>query len=241
MKASIPVILVSSVVATCSWGQVGVQFQNRNGTADPGGSPVTNSLTGLRVDPQEGWVASLHYGPAGASEDSLVQIAVTPFNSPGFFNGGTVIVPLPTGNTATLQVRVWNATRFATYRDALASCRDLTGKSQPFLLQLQPTLPPGGLTLSGLHSFSLLPCEPIVASIALEPFGVTLCWSSQTNAVYRVESCADLGTQDWSVLLENAKATGSTTCVPSGVPAQEPQRFYRVVRTSSSQSQPVAE
>jgi hypothetical protein len=237
MKVSISVILVSSVLANCSWGQVAVQFQNRTGTADAGGSPVTNSLTGLRVDPQEGWAAALYYGPAGSGEDSLVQIAVTPFNSAGFFSGGTVALPLTAGSTATLQVRVWNLTRFASYRDAVASCRDLTGKSQPFLLQLQPPLPSGGLTLSGLHSFSLLPCEPIVASIVLDPPAVTVCWSSQTNAVYRVESCTDLGTRDWSVLIENLKATAGMTCTPATVAADEPQRFYRVVRTSPPQSQ----
>jgi len=231
MKRNLCSILFGCMLAAdvCAQG-VQVQFQNKTGTGETGGSPVTNSATGHRVDGREGWVAALYYGPVGMPENLLVPLGgIAQFTSPGFFDGGTVILPLV---PATLQVRVWNSIRFPNYRAAVDSCSDLSGKSKAFVLEAPPFLPPGGLV--GLRSFNLLPCDRITASIAFAQPGVTICWTSQSNAVYRVEYSAELKPDGWSVLVADVAGTGSATCVPDRAAPDQQTRFYRVLRTSTA-------
>jgi hypothetical protein len=162
-------------------------------------------------------------------EDLLVLLGIARFTSPGFFDGGAVILPLV---PATLQVRVWNSIRFPNYRAAAGSCSDLSGKSRAFVLEAPPFLPPGGLV--GLRSFNLVPCDSIAASIAFAQPGVTICWNSRSNALYRVEYSADLKPEGWSMLVADVAGTGSVTCVPDRSAPEQPARFYRVLRTSTA-------
>jgi hypothetical protein len=133
------------------------------------------------------WVAELWFKAGGGqTADSLTEIAVGTGSSvvgaggarfrvptttlPGTWAGGNrTLGGVPIGDTATLQVRVWDINAFATYALAV---RDggVYGNSDTF----NYTVPPSGslpaeYTLKGLRTFSLVP-EP--SAIALGALGL---------------------------------------------------------------------
>jgi len=61
---------------------------------------------------------------------------------------------------------------------------------------------------------------------------VELCWTSITNATYRVDYRSDLTTNTWLTLSNCVPSAGIETCIYDRVPRGQPQRFYRVVATN---------
>ena len=61
---------------------------------------------------------------------------------------------------------------------------------------------------------------------------VEVCWTSVTNATYRVEYRSDLATNTWVALRECIPSAGTETCIYDRVLRGQPQRFYRVVATN---------
>jgi hypothetical protein len=61
---------------------------------------------------------------------------------------------------------------------------------------------------------------------------VEVCWTSLTNATYRVEYRSDLTTNTWVTLTNCVPSAGTETCIYDKVLRGQPQRFYRVVATN---------
>jgi hypothetical protein len=61
---------------------------------------------------------------------------------------------------------------------------------------------------------------------------VKICWTSTTNASYRVEYRSSLTTNIWTTLTNCVPSGGSETCIYDKVLRGEPQRFYRVAVTN---------
>jgi hypothetical protein len=203
-----------------------VQFQNRTGTGELGGSPVTIGMPGTVVN-WANMIVGLYYGPPSASEDSLVRSSsLAVFRGPGvgFFDGGQISLPFA---PIKLQVRVWDYSRYSTWEAAEADC-GLVGRSQSFILQVPPFLPPGGLM--GLRSFGLFTCDFIRTSLSFEGDHLSVCWTSVSNASYRVDYCNDLGGREWIPLVNDVVATNGWTCVTDALPSEGRLRMYRVVR-----------
>lgn len=180
------VTILSLVMGAYSvFAQGTVTFANNVGftTADPSGGTRFVYDVGSALSPTTGvplkgtnYAAELYYG---ANAGSLSPLASSVFKfrpltttQPGRWNATTPNQVLPgydVGATATLQVRVWDIAKFATYEDAAAG-GGITGESLPF----QYTVPPGGSAASayfmeGLQAFALVP-EP--SAIALGVLGV---------------------------------------------------------------------
>ncbi len=74
--------------------------------------------------------------------------------------------------------------------------------------------------------------EPSLAIRKTDASQVELCWTSQSNATYQVQYCADLTTSPWSTLGGCVAGTGTTNWVYDTIPDPASQRFYRVVVTN---------
>jgi hypothetical protein len=61
---------------------------------------------------------------------------------------------------------------------------------------------------------------------------VEVCWTSVTNAMYRVDYRSSLTTNAWVTLSSCVPSAGGETCITDKVLPGEPQRFYRVVVTN---------
>jgi hypothetical protein len=61
---------------------------------------------------------------------------------------------------------------------------------------------------------------------------VEVCWTSVTNATYRVDYRSDLTTNAWVTLRECVPGADGETCIYDKVLRGQPQRFYRVAVTN---------
>jgi hypothetical protein len=125
-------------------------------------APVTNSVTGSRVD-GSGYLVQLYGGAAGALEPVLAPLShqANFFSGglAGYFDGGvatnTFVLP---GSSGTFQLRAWSA-GFASYEEAysagLVDPNVLVGKSSVF--QNSTGISSPGATLTGLMAFSIAP------------------------------------------------------------------------------------
>ena len=66
----------------------------------------------------------------------------------------------------------------------------------------------------------------------VESSQVEVCWTSATNATYRVECRSDLMTNTWVTLLECVPSAGAETCIYDTILQDQMQRFYRVALTN---------
>ena len=127
-------------------GQGKLTFANNSAFATPadrlvyGDSSSSFPLVGTT------FVAQLYYGPQGTSEWNLKAVAPTaafraPTTvSPGTWVGGNrTLVGIAAGQTATLQVRVWDSAAFASYEAAMTA-GGRSGRSGLF----EYTVPPDG-------------------------------------------------------------------------------------------------
>jgi hypothetical protein len=116
------------------------------------------------------YLAQLYAGPDAGSLQPVG--AAVGFSSPGRFNAGTrIIVSVPAGEVATVQVKAWESVYGATYEQALAA-DGKHGTSAVFTVTTggagsPPSLP---ATLTGLQSFSLMPAAGATPpTIATQP------------------------------------------------------------------------
>jgi hypothetical protein len=82
-------------------------------------------------------------------------------------------------------------------------------------------------------SFDRVSFDPIPGpQMSIRVSQVEICWSSVTNATYRVDYRSDLTTNTWLTLRECIPSSGAETCITDTVVRGQPQRFYRVAVTS---------
>jgi hypothetical protein len=124
------------------------------------------------------FVAQLYFGSAGTAAGSLTAVTTAPArfrvattSSPGTWSGGTrTLDGIASGVTATLQVRVWNATAFPAGYDAAVAGRGVTGASDPFAYTVPAAgSPPAAFFMENMRGFTLVP-EP--STIALGVLGL---------------------------------------------------------------------
>jgi hypothetical protein len=162
----LPILLF---LATQCWGQGVVNFGNNpvifSDTIDR--LVYLDSVGGTRLAGTN-FVAELWYG---SDANSLTAVAPpvarfrdVPSGDPfaGIWAGGIrTLNGFTSGETATLQVRVWDITRYSSFEQAVLSPGAVFGSSQPF----NYTVPPGGtmegFTMINLRAFALVP-EPSV-------------------------------------------------------------------------------
>jgi hypothetical protein len=171
--------------------QGALQFTNY---APGWGPPVDAPVFGIDgVTPLAGaaYLAQLYAGPAGSAESSLSPIdEPVPFRTglrAGYWESRLVEVPsVFPGQTATLQVRVWEAV--AGSFDAAQAGAGHYGSSRLLQIELGSqaigVLPP----LEGLESFSLVP-EP--GSISLGVMGMALFWLTRQRGGAQGFGCAE--------------------------------------------------
>lgn len=160
------------------FGQGVVTFAN----SGPGlNAPVTNAVTGQRVD-GGGFLAQLYGGAAEAGADDLVALSrVTPFfggAAAGYFDGGRATNDfVGPGMAGAFQVRAWSGP-YSSYETALAAAQSnpavLVGASRVFQ---NATGMAGAEFLTGLESFVIAPVpEPRLVSLALMGAAATALW-----------------------------------------------------------------
>jgi hypothetical protein len=72
---------------------------------------------------------------------------------------------------------------------------------------------------------------PVINSIALNSGTVTLAWTSQAGATYRVQYLDSLNSTNWTDLSPDIVAAGSTAN-QTNIVGTLPRRFYRVMLVS---------
>ena len=160
-------------------GQGTVYFANNVNFVTPGDDRLVRDVTGERLVGTN-YFAQLYYGAHGASENDLVSVAYNPdrFRSPTTQAAGTWN-PLPeffrtldgfvSGDTVSLQVRVWDSTVGATWEQASMTGFGASqyGSSTVFPYFIPPT---GGPTsayyMENFRGFMLVP-EPSVIALAV--------------------------------------------------------------------------
>jgi len=187
MKKLVIASLALAFASTLAFGQGQISFLSRGGGVD---APVTNIVTGQRVS-GTGYLAQLYYGPAGASESSLVTFGGTTAANfatatlAGYVitstGGGvrTVDLSIPgvvAGQPTSFQLRAWEASLGATWELAFPAWQSgaagpVLGKSAIISTKTSATIAETAQPLLGLQGFNLTPVpEPSV--IALGALGL---------------------------------------------------------------------
>jgi hypothetical protein len=185
MKKVLAIALLS-LAAVSSWAQGTVQFQNGQITfatvADRlvylgavGGTKMTgtNYVVGLYYI--AGADQAIMSPTAGTQAGALAIGRLATTATPGVWNNGTagntrILNEVDVTQTATLQIRAWDITKYATFADAFA--RGEYGWSQPFNQRMPDFAHGDPVPLSymdGLRAFAIVP-EP--STIALGVLGV---------------------------------------------------------------------
>lgn len=187
MKKLITVAILGLTALSDGWAQGTVDFRNGGVTFPTAGQDrkayrgAVGNGTGLTGT---NYVASLVYASSAAGlQGSAGTIAgrTFAFRAATTTSPGTWIIPVgasPTftlagvniGDTTTLQVRVWDSTRFGSFAEALGGSGE-TGASDPF----QYTVPAAGSTpdkyyIDGLRAFAVV-VVPEPSTIALGLLG----------------------------------------------------------------------
>ncbi len=138
------------------------------------------------------YVAALFYAPgANVNFDSLTSGtqagALATFRQPTTAQPGTWLNPVPVGNyrvldgvdvgqTATLQIRVWDITKYATYLDAFAA-GGMHIRSVPFNYTVPPAVArPDAYYMDNLRAFASLECPEPSAPVLLALGAFTWLW-----------------------------------------------------------------
>lgn len=176
LSTHVAAFLITCVTAT-AWAQGTVIFNNNTAFAT-----IAERRMRCADGPLVGthFVAQLYYGTQGTSANSLVPVASPPARfriptttQPGTWSGGTrTLEGITFGQTATLQVRVWNYSLFPTY-DASVSGGGVRGATASFDYTVpSPGSPPQAFFMENLRGFTILaPCIPEPSTIALAALG----------------------------------------------------------------------
>jgi hypothetical protein len=183
-----------------------------------------------------GYLAALF---VGSQADNLTQVGGTAvFVAPGRFFGGTRNVPfMSAGQTAQVQVRVWDSNVSATYEEAVA-LGAVHGASPVFEHLLAGGVTPPR-TISSMPSFSLQPGTGVVArrssksaesiptrlnAFARSGSSAAFVLSGSAGATFVIEISGDL--MYWSTLTYVVNNSGAVKFVDTEAPAGV-TRFYR--------------
>ena len=168
-----------TVVAASALAQGTVSFNNNSAFATVANRLVNNTLiSGGAPLVGTDFVAQLYFGSAGTAAGSLTAVTTAPArfrvattSSPGTWSGGTrTLDGIASGVTATLQVRVWNATAFPAGYDAAVAGGGVRGASDPFTYTVPAAgSPPAAFFIENMRGFTLVP-EP--STIALGVLGL---------------------------------------------------------------------
>jgi hypothetical protein len=165
-----------TVVAASALAQGTVSFNNNSAFATVA-NRLVNNVGGAPLVGTD-FVAQLYFGSAGTAVGSLTAVTTAPArfriattSSPGTWSGGTrTLDGIASGVTATLQVRVWNATAFPAGYDAAVAGGGVTGFSDPFAYTVPAAgSPPAAFFMENMRGFTLVP-EP--STIALGVLGL---------------------------------------------------------------------
>jgi hypothetical protein len=182
------------VAGTSGWGQGTVQFQNGQITfATAADRLIYGGYSGSRLTGTN-WAAGLYYLP-GSDQNIMSPDSGTQAGALAFFRPPTTVTPGvwnngAAGNTrtldgvairsiATLQVRVWDITRFATFAQAFAAGQ--YGWSQPFNFRAPDFAdgePATAAYMEGLRAFIVCAdqCpEPTTLALGFIAGGAWLC------------------------------------------------------------------
>jgi len=168
-----------TVITASALAQGTVSFNNNSAFATTANRLVTfpASLGGGGVVGQN-YVAQLYYGVAGSAEGSLTAVASAPAlfrvattSSPGTWSGGTrTLVGITAGQTAVLQVRVWDNVAFPAGYAAAVTGNGVRGASALFDYTVPAAgSPPAAFFMEAFRGFALVP-EP--STIALGVLGL---------------------------------------------------------------------
>jgi hypothetical protein len=169
MKKLLLVLAAVAASACSAFAQGTVSFNNNSAfttTADR----LVRDLAGAPLVGTN-WVAQLYSGADANSltalTDPVVRFRVPTTTSPGTWSGATRALPgFTSGQTATLQVRVWDGNLFANYAAAVAG-GGIYGLSTPFTYTVPAAgSPPAAFFMEGLRGFTLVP-EPSVIALGV--------------------------------------------------------------------------
>jgi len=76
------------------------------------------------------------------------------------------------------------------------------------------------------HTNVVAKLMPVAAARVSE---MEICWTTATNRSYQIQYRSALTTNSWVNLGEPVAGTGAALCVPDKLPADQPQRYYRVL------------
>ena len=82
--------------------------------------------------------------------------------------------------------------------------------------------------IGSFTNYILLPTLPRITALTVAGTNVTLKFSSVSNQLYLVERRDDLASGAWATVTSNVPGTGGIVALTNQVPANLPQRFYRV-------------
>lgn len=170
-----------TVVTVSALAQGTVDFRNGGPAFATVANRLVNNTLGSGAAPLVGtdFVAQLYFGSAGTAAGSLTAVSASPVAfrvattaSPGTWSGGgsRTLAGIVSGATATLQVRVWNATAYPAGYDAAFAAGGVTGASDPFAYTVPAAgSPPAAFFMENMRTFNLVP-EP--STIALGVLGL---------------------------------------------------------------------
>jgi hypothetical protein len=137
-----------------------------------------NEENGWTIINSSGWRAQLYAGP---TEPSLAPVGTAiNFLASGYLNGGKVVTPLPQGQPAVVQLRVWAVSYGATWEQVMSAvgcARATQSRSITITLggdNLSPPKVPANLV--GLTSFGVGMC-PEPSPLALAALGGLVLWA----------------------------------------------------------------
>jgi hypothetical protein len=131
--------------------------------------PVTNGVTGTLGSPTI--LAALYYGPAGASENSLLMLGAPSALVNGYaqFSSQAAIPAFPSGTLVKIQVRAWSL-GYPSYETAVASGLNsiLAGKSIIAAATLGgSTMPPPVPNPLSISGFTVYPVPEVATPVLL--------------------------------------------------------------------------
>lgn len=173
MKKLIPMLLLVGGVS--AFAQIPNTVNFNNNVLTP--IPYVLDADGTRLAGTN-MAAQLYYGAAGAPADALIPVTSAPARfrvststSTGTWSGGTrTLTGFQGGDTVTLQVRVWDGNRGATYETRTGGN---FGASATFTYLIPPgpqPIPTTEYLMRNLQSFTLVP-EPSVIGLGLVGIG----------------------------------------------------------------------
>lgn len=201
----------------------------------------TNSLSG---NPAVNTTVSAD-SPPGSYPITVAQGTLTGSGYAFNFVNGTLVIVSPPIQIASVQVIngvatiTWNSVAGQTYRVQYKN-----GLADPNWTDLPPDVTATGPTASKTDVVGTLPQRiyrvtlaqilpapvPVLQSIALTNGLITVVWSSVPGQTYRVQYDSSLVATNWTDLLPDVTATGTTASKTDAI-GDVPQRFYRVLFT----------